>query len=79
MLDVLDREIVEVRSFDSRDGLYDCAWSEENENHLASVSGDGSIKLWDVHAPDNPMRSYEEHTHEVRTLLQNQSPECNVC
>lgn len=36
--------IQEWRSFDTVDGLYDCAWSEENENILASASGDGSIK-----------------------------------
>lgn len=38
--------IQEVRVFDSVDGLYDCAWSEENENILVSASGDGSIKVW---------------------------------
>jgi hypothetical protein len=37
--------IQEVRVFDSVDGLYDCAWSEENENILVSASGDGSIKV----------------------------------
>lgn len=26
-------------------GLYDCCWSEENENILISASGDGSIKV----------------------------------
>ncbi len=30
-----------------------------------SVSGDGSVKLWDVHSPGNPLRSFEEHTREV--------------
>ena len=37
--------IVEQRVFDTQDGLYDCAWSEENENILVSASGDGSIKV----------------------------------
>lgn len=37
--------ISEWRSFDTADGLYDCAWSEENENILVSASGDGSIKV----------------------------------
>lgn len=37
--------LVEVRVFDTADGLYDCAWSEENENILVSASGDGSIKV----------------------------------
>ena len=32
--------------FCTKDGIYDCAWSESNENHLASACGDGTIKLW---------------------------------
>ena len=41
--------------------------SQENENILVSASGDGSIKVWDLSAPPgaNPLRSLEEHTHEV--------------
>lgn len=38
-----------LNSYDTQDGLYDIAWSEVNENHLVTGSGDGSIKLWDVH------------------------------
>lgn len=40
---------------------------QENENILLSASGDGSIKVWDVSAPPqaNPLRSFEEHKHEV--------------
>ena len=59
--------LVEHRAFDTADGLYDCCWSEENENILVSACGDGSIKVWDVAAPPaaNPLRSFQEHTHEV--------------
>lgn len=32
----------------TQDGLYDVAWSEIHENQLATASGDGSIRLWDV-------------------------------
>lgn len=62
--------LMEYRVFDTVDGLYDCAWSEENENILLSASGDGSIKAWDLGAPPhaNPLRSLEEHTHEVYSL-----------
>lgn len=35
-------------SFDTQDGLYSVAWSEIHENQLATASGDGSIKMWDV-------------------------------
>lgn len=43
---------------------------QENENILASASGDGSIKIWDLAAPAqaNPLRSFEEHTREVITF-----------
>ena len=59
----------EVAVFDTTDGLYDCAWSEDNENILVSASGDGSIKVWDLQAPPtaNPLRSFEEHSREVST------------
>ena len=29
----------------AQDGLYDCTWSESNDNHLVSASGDGSLKV----------------------------------
>jgi len=63
----------EVASFDTADGLYDCCWSEENEHVLLSASGDGSVKLWDASAPAaaNPLRSFEEHTHEVYAVRWN--------
>jgi peroxin-7 len=37
-----------LASYETQDGLYDLAWSEVHENQLVTVSGDGSIKLWDV-------------------------------
>lgn len=53
--------------FDTADGLYDCAWSEENENVVLAASGDGSVKVYDLAAPPmaNPLRVYREHKHEV--------------
>jgi peroxin-7 len=62
--------LTEWRVFDTADGLYDCCWSENNENILLSASGDGSIKVWDLAAAPgaNPLRSLEEHTHEVYSL-----------
>ncbi len=40
---------------------------QENENILVSSCGDGSIKVWDVAAPQqaNPLRHFQEHTREV--------------
>lgn len=59
---------MEAAAFDTADGLYDCAWSEENENILAAACGDGSIKVYDLAAPPhaNPLRSFQEHKHEVQ-------------
>ncbi|CAG8665140.1 21862_t:CDS:2, partial [Dentiscutata erythropus] len=33
---------------DPNDGLFDCSWSEVNENQIVTASGDGSIMLWDI-------------------------------
>lgn len=59
--------IVEVAAFDTLDGLYECAWSEENENILLAASGDGSIKVYDLGLPlpANPLRQFHEHKHEA--------------
>lgn len=70
ILQVTPNGVIEYAVFDTADGLYDCAWSEENENIIISASGDGSIKVWDLGAPPhaNPLRSLEEHKHEVYSL-----------
>ena len=46
------------------------AWSEENDNIVASCSGDGSVKLWDLSAPPNvnPIRNLAQHSKEVVAL-----------
>ncbi|KAK2463554.1 hypothetical protein APHAL10511_004305 [Amanita phalloides] len=51
--------------YETQDGLYDVAWSEVHENQLATASGDGSIRLWDVMLKDLPIRIWQEHTREV--------------
>ena len=43
-------------SFETQDGLYSCAWSEMHENHVATASGDGTIKLWDITLNVRPVR-----------------------
>jgi peroxin-7 len=68
VLEVTPEGIREVASWYSRDALYDCAWSEENENHLVSSSGDGSIKLWDTRNQGQPVRSWQEHEAEVHSI-----------
>jgi peroxin-7 len=59
-------QIIPVTSFYTKDGLYDCTWSEENEFHAIGVSGDGTIKLWDIRSRDgNPLKTWQEHTQEI--------------
>ncbi|GLC46092.1 peroxisomal targeting signal 2 receptor [Pleodorina starrii] len=67
--------IVEVAQYDTQDGLYDCAWSEANENVLVASSGDGSIKVYDTALPpaSNPVRGFKEHRHECCSLAWNPS------
>ena len=35
----------EINAFDTRDGLYDCCWSECHPDILVAASGDGSVKV----------------------------------
>ncbi|KAF8737221.1 hypothetical protein AX14_013255 [Amanita brunnescens Koide BX004] len=55
-------------SYETQDGLYDVAWSEVHENQLATGSGDGSIRLWDIMLKDLPIRIWQEHNREVFSL-----------
>lgn len=49
----------------TKDGVYDCAWSEGNEHVIATAQGDGTVKLFDWSQPQGPIMSLEEHTAEV--------------
>lgn len=72
-------------AYETLDGLYDCAWSEENENVVAAACGDGSVKVYDIAQPPqaNPLRSFHEHQHEVRTsalvVCHTQRARCCCC
>ena len=62
-------QVVEMRHFDTQDGLYDCSWNEANENQLVSASADGSIKMWDLQSRDGfPIRNWHEHSQEVSSV-----------
>ncbi|ORX60867.1 WD40 repeat-like protein [Piromyces finnis] len=65
VLNIHPQGLAVERIYDTQDGLFDCAWSEINENQLVTSSGDGSIKLWDLTLADYPIRNWAEHTREV--------------
>jgi peroxin-7 len=49
----------------TKDGVFDCSWSESNEHVIATAQGDGTVKLFDWTRPQGPILSLEEHTAEV--------------
>ncbi|CAD7923233.1 unnamed protein product [Amoebophrya sp. A120] len=51
--------------FLTQDGVYDVAWSEENEHVFASCQGDGTLKIFDVKQPRGPLLSIRAHEQEV--------------
>ena len=61
-----------MSAYDTQDGIFDCAWSEENENILLSSCGDGSIKFWDTSIPHGrPIQSIAAHQKEVYSVSWN--------
>ncbi|KAK8970278.1 Peroxisome biogenesis protein 7 [Platanthera guangdongensis] len=62
--------ISELCSFDTADGIYDCAWSESHDSVAVAAVADGSLKLWDAALPpsSNPIRSFHEHAREVHAV-----------
>jgi len=68
-IDPVSGNMVEVRSFDTSDGIYDTAWNEMNEHQIVSVSSDGSVKLWDINTMEGfPILNYKEHMQEVSAV-----------
>lgn len=61
------RQTVRLRSEPPQDAAMACAWSEANNNQLATGCGDGSVKMWDLgpHMGGRPWRSYSEHQKEA--------------
>ncbi|KAJ6769960.1 hypothetical protein OIU79_020758 [Salix purpurea] len=62
--------LTELISFDTADGIYDLAWSESHDSLLIAAVADGSVKLYDTALlpPQNPLRSFQEHTREVHSI-----------
>lgn len=70
IFDVTAGGIRELCHFDTRDAIYDCCWSEQNENQLVGCCGDGSVKLWDIPTSmkhgGRPIAAWKEHTAECQ-------------
>lgn len=57
----------ETASIETKDGVFDCTWSESVAHHLAYSCGDGTVHLWDV-AEKKVLQTYQEHTAEVYSV-----------
>jgi peroxin-7 len=69
-----DGTIKPIRSFDTQDGLFGLAWSELNENQVATANGDGTIKLFDATTGEPfPILVWKEHAREVMSVNWNMS------
>ncbi|RWR89234.1 WD40 repeat [Cinnamomum micranthum f. kanehirae] len=62
--------ISELRFFDTADCIYDCTWSEDNDNLIVAAIADGSVKVFDLALPPsaNPIRSLHEHSREIHSV-----------
>jgi peroxin-7 len=54
-----------VVHFETNDGLYDCAWSEQQPNLCVSASGDGILRLHSLTEGPRPVAAHAEHTAEA--------------
>lgn len=61
-----------IARFPTQDGSFDVAWSEAVREQVASVSGDGSVYLWDMRSADAlPIRRWAEHGAEAVAIAWN--------
>jgi peroxin-7 len=77
ILDMNDDEddLIETKKFEWSDGLFDVVCSENNPNIVVSVSGDGTMQLWNLESikdesPLNnfPQMIYKEHRKEIYSI-----------
>lgn len=70
--DFLTKSIKEIKRFNTNDGCFDVAWSEANENILASCQGDGTIKIWDLNN-QFPVGNIQAHAQDAYSVNCNQT------
>lgn len=64
-----DGQLIPLRCFPWKEGLYDVTWSEFNERVAVTGSADGSLQVWDVGAnSQTPVTSMKGHTKEVAAV-----------
>lgn len=77
ILDMNDDEdgFIETKKFEWNDGLFDVACSEKNENVVITVSGDGTMQLWNLDSikDESPLNNFpqiifKEHRKEIYSL-----------
>lgn len=77
VLDMTEDEdnFVETKTFHWSDGLFDVVCSEKDPNILISVSGDGTLQLWNLESMGDsspltnlPQMIYKEHRKEVYSI-----------
>ncbi|CRK96107.1 CLUMA_CG009542, isoform A [Clunio marinus] len=77
VLDLIDDEenFLETKTFQWSDGLFDVVCSEKDPNIVISVSGDGTLQLWNLESmsDDSPLNNlpqmiYKEHRKEVYSI-----------
>ncbi|XP_052811968.1 peroxisomal targeting signal 2 receptor-like [Mya arenaria] len=68
VFDILSSGIEPVKIYEWNDGLFDAAWSENNENVVVVGAGDGSLLVYDVTNPKGPLKAFKEHSKEVSSV-----------
>jgi peroxin-7 len=63
----------------TREGVYDTAWSEDNEHVLATAQSDGTVKLFDWSQPQGPIMDLPGHTAEVYGVDWNLNTKQLIC
>lgn len=65
ILDVIANGMKVIGRWEWVEGLFDCSWSENNQDFCVTASGDGSLQMWDLKNPKGPIKVFKEHTAEV--------------
>merc|ERR1712093_281740 len=69
VLEVREKGLSVRCEFMTQHGLYDCAWSEDNDAILLSACIDGTVKMWDTtQRSGRPVKACAEHEREVHSV-----------